>query len=76
MFRVIFWLALIAVAVWLWRRLMHSKPAQRPSTSAADAAPMIRCACCGIHVPKTQALAADDLWYCSQQHLKQGPQER
>lgn len=76
MLRVIFWIALIAVAVWLWRRFKQPRPTHRPSANADDAAPMVRCACCGIHVPQAQALPAGSHWYCSQQHLSQGPQKR
>lgn len=79
MLRLIFWFALIAAAVWLWRRFKQPSSAQRPTDDSAashDAAPMVRCACCGIHLPKAQALPAAELWYCSQQHLTQGPQQR
>jgi uncharacterized protein len=70
MFRLLFWIAVIAAAVWLWRRLHRpTRPTPKPDTSAA---PMVRCAHCGVHVPREHALLADQRWYCSQAHLEQG----
>ncbi|MBC9252234.1 hypothetical protein A9179_18345 [Pseudomonas alcaligenes] len=72
MFRLLFWIALITAAIWFWRRL--KRPAATAQTRhEAAAAPMVRCAHCGVHVPQQQALAAGNLWYCSQPHLQQGP---
>jgi uncharacterized protein len=34
---------------------------------------MVRCAHCGVHLPREEALADGRLWYCSQAHLTQGP---
>lgn len=70
LFRLLFWIAIIVLAVWIWRRFI-GKP-KRPR-AREDAAPMVRCAHCGVHVPKTQALSQDQHWYCSQAHLEQGP---
>lgn len=72
--RLLFWIALIIAAVWLWRRF-HRPP--RPlDTPRADGQPMVRCAHCGVHVPQDLALQHDQQWYCSQQHLSQGPHSR
>jgi len=75
LFRLLFWIAVIAAAVWLWRRL--SRPT-RPTPKQDSAVPMVRCAHCGVHVPRTQALAQGERWYCSRAHLEQGspPGER
>ncbi|MCY1277754.1 hypothetical protein D9M68_148490 [compost metagenome] len=70
--RLLFWIALIAVAIWLWRRF--NRPA-RPAAKKPEpgATPMVRCAQCGVHVPQDHALPHDGHWYCSQLHLTQGP---
>jgi uncharacterized protein len=34
---------------------------------------MIRCAQCGVHVPRNLAVNQDQHWYCSQAHRVQGP---
>lgn len=68
LFRLLFWVVLIAAGFWLWRRLTR-KPARK---AEPDTLPMVRCAHCGIHVPREQAVVAQDQWYCSQAHLEQG----
>ncbi|QJP97628.1 MULTISPECIES: PP0621 family protein [Pseudomonas] len=72
MLRLLFWIALIAAAVWLWRKLKApAAPTQSPREK--DAAPMVRCAHCGVHLPRDRALSLQQQWYCSQAHLEQGP---
>jgi uncharacterized protein len=68
----------IAVALLLWllfgrstRRGSKGRPpadAARPS----DAEPMVTCAHCGVHLPRSDALAARGLHYCSTAH-RDGP---
>ncbi|WP_409316187.1 PP0621 family protein [Pseudomonas sp. KCJK9016] len=72
MLRLLFWIALIAAAVWLWRKL-KAPVAPAPSSREQDAAPMVRCAHCGVHLPRDRALNLQQQWYCSQAHLEQGP---
>ena len=75
MVRLLFWIALIAAAVWLWRRIKRPPSAK---AEPAQPAPMVRCAHCGVHVPRDHALVQGTRWYCSQAHLDQdaGPSER
>lgn len=70
LFRLLFWIILIAAAFWLWRRLT-SKPSAPKRTEQPTLA-MVRCAQCGVHVPRDQALPNHNRWYCSQTHLEQG----
>ena len=68
MVRLLFWIALIAAAVWLWRRINRPAPSAREPEQPA---PMVRCAHCGVHVPRDKAIAQHAQWYCSQTHLDQ-----
>lgn len=70
MVRILFWIALIGAAVWLWRRF--KAPQRRTQQAEQHAAPMVRCAQCGVHVPRTAALPHQQSWYCSQAHLPSG----
>lgn len=72
MIRLLFWVALIAAAFWLWRKFNASQ--QPPAEPKLDAPlKMVRCAHCGVHLPDDRALQQGSEWYCSQAHLQQGP---
>lgn len=68
LFRLLFWIALIGAAFWLWRRFAQKKAAPKPRQTTL---PMVRCAQCGVHIPQDQALQSQDRWYCSRAHLEQ-----
>ena len=72
MVRLLFWIALIAAAFWLWRKFKISQQS-RPDTRPDRALTMVRCARCGVHLPDDHALRLGNDWYCSQAHLEQGP---
>lgn len=72
MVRLLFWIALIAAAVWLWRKFKRPVPTQQ-QPHEQGAAPMVRCAHCGVHLPQDHALSSRQEWYCTQGHLEQGP---
>ncbi|MET3495744.1 PP0621 family protein [Variovorax boronicumulans] len=75
-------LAVIWIAIWLWRknrreemrdaqRERMAKAQQRHATPPAVAAPqaMVRCAHCGLHLPASDAVASPDgAVYCSPAH--------
>jgi uncharacterized protein len=72
MLRLLFWIVLIFAAVWLWRKF-KAPASSAQSSREQDAAPMVRCAHCGVHLPRDRALNLQQQWYCSQAHLEQGP---
>ncbi|EPL11044.1 hypothetical protein JFV28_07360 [Pseudomonas sp. TH05] len=72
MVRLLFWIALIAAAVWFWRKFKRQASAGSPPPEQS-ATPMVRCAQCGLHLPRDRALSQQQQWYCSQTHLEQGP---
>ncbi|UTW06698.1 PP0621 family protein [Pseudomonas benzenivorans] len=71
LFRLLILIAIIAAGFWLWRRFI--RPPKRPESASRKPAPMVRCAQCGVHVPREHALNQDERWYCSRAHLEQGP---
>ena len=73
MFRLLFWIALIGIAIWLWKRIKN--PAARPSQPTDDTQVMVRCAHCNLHVPQREALERSGSWYCSSRHLELGPRK-
>jgi uncharacterized protein len=74
LFRLLLLIAIVAAAFWLWRRI--AAPTRRRDDTDTGPAPMVRCAHCGVHVPRTRALLQDDNWYCSQTHLEQGTKQQ
>ena len=72
MLRLLFWIALIAAAIWFWHKFKGQASAPK-SSAELEAAPMVRCAHCGVHLPRNRALNLQQQWYCSQAHLEQGP---
>ncbi|HEY1029354.1 MAG TPA: PP0621 family protein [Pseudomonas sp.] len=73
LFRLLFWIAIIFAAIWVWRRYISAPKRPGQAQREDEPAPMVRCAHCGVHIPQTQALTQDQRWYCSQKHLEQGP---
>ncbi|MDF3193919.1 PP0621 family protein [Pseudomonas sp. 1928-m] len=75
LFRLLFWIAVIAAAFWLWRRFTRpTAPRPEDHNTSAAPTPMVRCEHCGTHVTRDHALAKGEQWFCSQAHLEQGPQ--
>jgi len=72
MLRLLFWIAVIAAAVWFWRKF-KSPATKQQHANEPDAALMVRCAHCGVHLPQDRALRLRQEWYCTQAHLEQGP---
>jgi len=70
----IFALAVFAL-VWLLKRALGERTeddvprAPRPSGQAGD---LVRCAHCGLHLPRAEALAAGGRLYCSAEHARLG----
>lgn len=75
MIRLIFWIAIVFAALWLWRKIKPSAPQQAPKAGDQTLL-MVRCAHCGVHLPQDRALNRDQQWYCSPAHLQQGPAAR
>ncbi|MEN1836185.1 PP0621 family protein [Pseudomonas lijiangensis] len=77
MIRIIMWVALIAAAVWFVKRLLNPPaPKKRADPPETAASPMVRCAHCGVHLPRDRALSLEQQWYCSEAHRLEGPATR
>jgi uncharacterized protein len=62
----------VVVLVWLVRRAIA---ARRPEAAPRDAqgGELVRCAHCGVHLPRGEARALDGHDYCSEEHARLGP---
>ena len=62
-------LAVVAVIIWLARA--PSRRRERTSGQPGGQ-PMVRCAHCGVHFPRAEALAEGERAYCSEEHRRLG----
>jgi uncharacterized protein len=74
------WLLIILAALMFSRlfnarqaaaRRATSQPAQ-PARTAGGAEPMVRCAHCGIYMPRSEALLIGRQTWCSEEHARLG----
>jgi uncharacterized protein len=68
MSRLILLFALVAIVYWLFKS--YRKPPQKtaqPETSEE----MVRCAHCGVHLPKSESILAGGEFFCSASHRRE-----
>jgi uncharacterized protein len=71
---VIVGLAVALLLWWVFGRGARKTTTTRPSPRQADGAEkMVECARCGVHLPRSDALAARGLHYCSAAHRDAPP---
>jgi uncharacterized protein len=75
--RFIVLILLIVLAVWLIRRAVRrmGQGAQRRETPAHKPpvqGDLVRCAHCGVHLPRAEARTAEGILYCSEEHARLG----
>ena len=66
MMKYLFWLLVILVAIWAFKRSRPATP-NRQDTPATPSA-MVTCAHCGIHLPTEEAVSGQKGPYCSTEH--------
>jgi uncharacterized protein len=69
MSRLLFLLAIIVVVYLLLRSLRRGAPRQDDVSASAEE--MVRCARCGVHLPKSEAILADGKFYCCDAHRRE-----
>ena len=65
--RLIILLVIVAILMWLLKRLLSGDPEPEKIESAAGEN-MRQCKYCGIHVPESSVLLVKDEPYCCQEH--------
>jgi uncharacterized protein len=65
--------ALVLVAVWLVRRALARLDAGGAPPAAQPTQDLVRCAHCGLLLPRGEAPEAGGATYCGEEHLRQGP---
>ena len=81
MLRVILLLAGVAALVWLLRRAFNPTSDRSAADRATGSTPsqevdeLVRCARCGVHVPRVEAQLRDGRHFCSGEHARLGARE-
>ena len=57
------------VAYWILKSY-KKKVERRADKSASPTEDMVRCAQCGVHLPKSESLASETAFYCSAEHRR------
>jgi len=70
---------LLAIFWWLGSRVRARRAEPPPADAAADThrraqEPMVPCAHCGVHLPRSEAIAYQGLHYCRAGHLPEAQQ--
>ncbi len=64
--RVLIYLIGIGLVIWILVRLAKSPRVEQRNTGKVD--DMVRCARCGIFVPRNEAVKEGDRYYCCSRH--------
>jgi uncharacterized protein len=82
--KLLFWIVLIILVLFVARlagrmaaaRQAGQQGAKKPKADARGPKPlesMVRCAHCGIHLPRSEALQQNGQTWCSSEHARLGP---
>jgi uncharacterized protein len=69
--RFIVLIILVVLAVWLIRRALRAS-GQATKRDNSVAQNLVRCARCGVHLPRAEAREAGGLLYCGEEHARLG----
>ena len=73
--RLLVLILLVVVAVWLIRRALRRIDGEG-APKAPPVGELVRCAHCGVHLPRAEARQAEGALYCSDEHARLGPVQR
>jgi uncharacterized protein len=71
--RLLVLILLVVLAVWVIRRAFRaSRAADPPAKQPLEQQDLVRCARCGVHLPRSEARPADGALYCGEEHARLG----
>ncbi|MEI2418378.1 PP0621 family protein [Orrella sp. JC864] len=81
--KILFWVLVIVCVLFVARLISHqsAKRMRRGETTAEPALqndpgePMVRCAHCGIHLPRSEALLTQGQTWCGPEHARLGARQ-
>lgn len=69
--RIILLTLAVVVLVWLVRRALGASPRSRAGSSARQGE-LVRCAKCGLYLPKGEAKSVAGRYFCCEEHARGG----
>jgi len=60
-----------AVAFWMLRRIRRRAHDDMRPTVEPGAKDMVRCARCGIHLPRDEGVSSQEQYFCSKEHERE-----
>lgn len=83
--KILFWAVVIVGVLFITRLLAHqaakrqnkgNEPKRSRPESLGKAEEMVRCANCGVYMPRSEAIKQSDQFWCSSEHAKAGAKSR
>ena len=69
-----------ALAIWavvaILRHLSRPRNLKREPPRAAKAVDSVECGYCGLHLPRSEAIQAGDVYFCSREHQRAAKQSK
>lgn len=62
----------LLLAYWILKSYRKRVDKREPPPPAAGAEDMVRCAQCGVHLPRSESITARGKFYCSAEHQRLG----
>ena len=62
----------LLVGIWLAKRY-RSRGGRSETAAPRPEEDMVRCALCGVHLPRSESIVTRGVYYCSAEHQRQHP---
>ena len=63
---------LVVIAVWLIRRALRAANPPNREAKAPEVGDLVKCARCGVHLPRSEARLANGQLFCGEEHARLG----
>ncbi|MDF1643624.1 MAG: PP0621 family protein [Pseudomonadales bacterium] len=79
--RILFLIVLVGLVLFLLKRgnsassSESNQPSNQKEAQDLEAEQMVPCRYCGVHLPKSEAIGNNDVFFCSEEHQKISKQE-
>jgi uncharacterized protein len=58
------------LAYWIFKAYRATRRGDRVPTGARETEDMVRCAQCGVHLPRSESLMSGQAFYCTPEHRR------